>query len=248
MDRNIYKIVALSLFLALLAAALYVYRPVENRYTRVTVTGNAESKVSPDTAVITFSVVTQGKKAVDAQQENARKSDAVRTAVEAVTSGAKTEIKTSSYNLSPEQDYSTAGMPKIVGYGVQNTVTVSINRLDSVGSIIDAATAAGANSVQGIQFIVGNDSPAQGDALAAAAAQAMVKADALARSINGRIVRVVQSIEGGVPVAVIDNDYGRSSNALANTSMLAKRTIPTPIEAGQVNLRSQVILIVDIET
>ena len=249
MNTTILKAVALAAFLILLAVALYVYRPIENTRTRITVVGDSQAKVAPDTAVITFSVVTQGKQAVDAQQQNAAKSEAVRKAVETITSDAKAEIKTSDYNLNPEQDYYSGKMPKILGYQVTNTVTVSIDKLDRVGAIIDAATAAGANSVQGIQFVIGEQSPAQGQALALATKQAMAKAEAVASSLNGRIVRVVQTIEGGVPAQMVDAEYTGNSNAAANVAMLGidmKREIRTPVQAGEQIIRSKVVLIVEI--
>lgn len=248
MDKNVFKVVALGTFLILLAVAMYMYRPVENKLTRVTVIGDSQAKISPDTAIITFSVVTQGKQAVEAQQQNAQKSEAVKKAVEAITADAKAEIKTSDYNLSPEQDYYSGKMPKILGYEVKNTVTVSIDKLDRVGSIIDAATAAGANSVQGIQFVVGEASPAQGEALSLATKQALAKAESIAKSLNGKIVRIVQTIEGGVPPQMIDAGYSGFANSAANVSMRmeAKPNIATPVEAGSLNIRSQVILVVDI--
>ncbi|PYS75790.1 MAG: hypothetical protein DMF66_18320 [Acidobacteria bacterium] len=55
--------------------------------TRVLVTGESDSKVPPDTAVIVLSVVTQSKAALDAQQQNARKSDAVIQAVKESAGG-----------------------------------------------------------------------------------------------------------------------------------------------------------------
>lgn len=246
MNTNLFKIVGLAAFLILLAAALYIYRPHQDRFTRITVTGDSQAKISPDTAVITFSVVTQGKQAVDAQQQNASKSDAVKQAVEAITADAKTEIKTSDYNLSPEQDYYSGKMPKILGYEVKNTVTVSIDKLDRVGAIIDAATAAGANSVEGIQFIIGEASPAQGEALTLATKQAMAKAESVARALNGKIVRVVQTIEGGVPPQMIDASYTGNSNAAANSMLDMKPAIRTPVQAGALVIRSQVILIVEV--
>ena len=250
MNNTILKVVALAAFLLLLAAALFIYRPAQSKYSRITVTGNSEAKVSPDTAVITFSVVTQGKQALDAQQQNAKKSEAVKTAVEAITADAMTEIKTSDYNLRPEQDHYSGKMPKIVGYEVRNTVTVSIDKLDRVGSIIDAATAAGANSVEGIRFIVGEASPAQGEALALATKQAMAKAEAAARSLNGKIVRVVQSVEDGVPSQMVDAEYTGASNAAANPAFYGgidmKPRIATPVEAGQLTFRSKVVLVVEV--
>jgi len=246
MNTTLFKFVTLAAFLLLLAVALYVYRPNQTTWTRITVIGDSQSKVSPDTAVITFSVVTTGRQAVDAQQQNAAKSDAVKKAVEALTADAKAEIKTSDYNLRPEQDYYSGKVPKILGYDVRNTVTVSIDKLDRVGEIIDAATGAGANSVEGIQFVIGETSPAQGEALAAATRQAMAKAEAAARSLNGKIVRVVQTIEGGVPPQMVNAEYMGSANTAANMAFAAKPVIRTPVEAGALAIRSQVILVVEV--
>ncbi|MBC7901273.1 MAG: SIMPL domain-containing protein [Saprospiraceae bacterium] len=244
MNSNTLQIVALAAFLALLGAAIYLYRPQQEKLTRITVVGDSLAKVAPDTAVITFSVVTQGKQAVDAQQENARKSEAVKKAVEAVSGDSKTEIQTSGYSLNPEQDYYSGKMPKILGYEVKNTVTVSIDKLDRVGTIIDAATNAGANSVDGIQFVVGETSPAQGDGLALATKQAMAKAESVAKSLNGKIVRVVQTSEGSVPPQFIGDSYASNSNAMSSVDR--KPTFTTPVQAGSLNVRSQVILVVDI--
>ena len=246
MNTNLFKIVGLAAFLILLATALYVYRPNQSMSTHITVIGDSQAKISPDTAVITFAVVTQSKLAVDAQQQNAQKSDAVKRAVEAITADAKTEIKTSDYNLSPEQDYYSGKMPKILGYEVKNTVTVSIDKLDRVGAIIDAATAAGANNVEGIQFVISEASPAQGEALALATKQAMAKAEAVARSLNGKIVRVVQTIEGGVPPQMVDASYTGNANTAANMMMDMKPPVSTPVQAGALVIRSQVVLVVEV--
>src|SRR5690348_14188453 len=138
MQNNILKVVAVVAALVLFSVAIYVYRPQRDRLTRITVVGDSQTKVPPDTSVITFSVVTQGKQALDAQQQNAAKSEAVKKAVEAVVAEAHAEIKTANYSVSPEQDYSySSRMPKITGYTVTNTVTVRVNSLDKVGAIVD---------------------------------------------------------------------------------------------------------------
>ncbi len=247
MNNNIYKIVLLTVGLILFSITLYIYRPVQNRYTRLTVVGDSQTKIAPDTAVITFSVVTQNKQALDAQQENARKSEAVKTAVEITAANAKPEIKTSDYSLNPEQDYYSGKMPKILGYEVKNTVTVSIKDLTQVGAVIDAATKAGANSVEGISFVLGETSPAQGDALALATKQAMAKAESIAQSLNGRIVRVVESQEGGVPIQPQPPYPNAYSSMNSNAMTMAKSAPNTPVQAGSLNVHSQVVLIVEVE-
>lgn len=244
MNNNIYKIALLAVGFVLFAAALYVYRPAQNKLTRITVIGDAQAKIAPDTALLTFSVVTQNAQAINAQQENAKKSDAVKQAIESIAANAQPEVKTSDYNLAPQQDYS-ADKPKIVGYEVKNTVTVSIKDLSQVGTVIDAATKAGANSIEGIQFVLRENSPAQGDALALAAKQAMTKAESIAQSLNGKVVRVVESIEDGAPIVPERNEYALMSN-MANTASVS-RNYSTPVQAGSLNVRSQVVLVVEIE-
>ncbi len=247
MKQNIFKFILLGIGLILFAATLYIYSPTRSKYTRITVAADAQTKTAPDTALITFAVVTQAKDALAAQQENAKRSEAVKLAVEAVTNNSQAEIKTSNYNLSPDYDYSGA-QTKISSYDVTNSVTISIRDLNLVGNVIDAATKAGANSVEGVNFVIGDNSPKQGDALALATAQAMAKAEAIAKSLNGRIVRVVETYEGGVPLLPSSSDV--SSNAAANMSNMmsaAKPTYRTSVQTGSIETQANIILVVEVE-
>ena len=237
----------LGIGLILFAVALYIYSPTRSKYTRITVAAEAQTKNAPDTALITFAVVTQAKDALAAQQENAKRSEAVKTAVEAVTQNSQAEIKTSNYNLAPDYDYSGA-QTKISGYDVTNSVTISIRDLSQVGNVIDAATKAGANSVEGVKFVIGDNSSKQGDALALATTQAMAKADAIAKSLNGRIVRVVEAYEGGVPLLPSSSDgFSKSMSNAASFNTSAKPTYSTTVQTGSIETHSNVILVVEVE-
>lgn len=86
-----------------------------NHTTKVTVAGEANLRAQPDAAVIVLSVVTQNPQALNAQQENARKSDVVIHAVQD-SAGTNAEIKTSDYSLQPQYDYRYNKLPKIIGY------------------------------------------------------------------------------------------------------------------------------------
>lgn len=243
MKTNILKFVLIAIGFCLFAAALYLYRPATtNNFTRVTVVGESQTEVPPDTAVVSFSVVTQNVQAINAQQENARKIEAVIKALENTSAGAKQEVKTSNYNLTPEQDYSGSGLPKIVGYEARNTITVTTDKLDQVGALIDAATKAGANSVEGIAFNLREDSTKRGDALGTATKQAMTKAEAIAASLGGKIVRVVETVEGGSsPTPIV------YSNSTTTANTMAKSEYRTQIQAGSLNVRGQVTLVVEID-
>jgi uncharacterized protein YggE len=238
----------------LAAAALLIFNAScaaekrESLRTRLMVTGEADSKASPDTAVVVLSVVTQSTRALDAQQQNARKSDAVIQAVKQAA-GANPDVKTSDYNLEPQRDWSN-GLERIKGYEARNSVTVTTSALDNVGAILDAATQAGANSVDTVRFILREGKEARGAALGEASKQAMSKAEAMAQAMGGRIVRVLEEREGGFPAPATEPNFAASygsfnSNMNANVDM--KMSPRTPVEAGTLNVRSQVFLVVEVE-
>jgi uncharacterized protein YggE len=212
-----------------------------NRTTKVTVAGEAMTRVEPDTAVVSISVVTQSSQALTAQQENARKSEAVANSVKAIA-GSNAEIKTSDYTLQPQYDPRDNSLPKIVGYDARNTVIVTMSDLKNVGAIIDAASRAGANSIDGISFVLRQTSPARGQALADATQQAMNKAQSIAEALGGRVLRVVEENEsstvGGAPQTY--DSFSADSNL--------KMKVPTPISAGLLSIRSNVQLIVEVES
>jgi uncharacterized protein YggE len=212
-----------------------------SRATKVTVAGEASRRVEPDTAVLVISVITQSPQAITAQQQNALTSDAVIAAVKAIA-GSNAEIKTSDYTLQPQYDYRNNRLPKIIGYDARNSVIVTTADLRNVGAVIDAAAAAGANSIDSVSFVLKQTSPARGQALGDATQQAMNKARAIAEALGGHILRVVEENEGST-VSGGTEAYDRLS-----FSKLNARQITTPIAAGQLTIQSNVQLIVEIES
>lgn len=246
MHSRISTIPAASLIL-LIGACLLLFLATgcskkSNRTTKVTVAGEAVTRVEPDTAVLSLSVVTQSPQAVTAQQENARKSDAVANAVKAIA-GANAEIKTSDYTLQPQYDPRDNRLPKIIGYNARNSVIVTMSDLKGVGAVIDAASRSGANSIDGISFVLKQTSPARGQALADATQQAMNKARSIAQALGGRVLRVVEENENSTVGGT------GAFNAYDSISLAREETrVSTPIAAGQLSIKSNVQLIVEIES
>ncbi len=208
------------------------------RLTRVTVSGHSIVQAQPDTAIITVSVVTQSKRAIDAQQENAARSDAVVRALKAAA-GAGVEVKTSSYSLQPQRVYRDNQPPTITGYEARNTVTVTLSNLTKVGAVIDATAQAGANDIAGISFTLRRDRPARDEALAQATQEAMGKARVIAQALGGRLVGIVEVQEEGTirpPVPVYEK--------MEMTRMAAGQT---PIEVGSLEITSRVQLIAEVD-
>ncbi|HLM56271.1 MAG TPA: SIMPL domain-containing protein [Pyrinomonadaceae bacterium] len=214
---------------------------------RVMVMGEAEEKAPPDTAVIVLTVVTQNARALEAQRQNATKTEAVIAAVRAAA-GEGAEVKTSDYNLDPQRNWH-GSMPRIVGYEARNGVMVTTPHLDNVGACIDAATQAGANSVEGVSFRLREGNAARGRTLAEASKQAMQKAEAMAQALGGRVVRVVEEQEHGFKrIPGPEEEQPRVASYGAAVDMTAKMSPRTPVEAGSLNVKSQVSLVVEIET
>ena len=210
------------------------------RVTRVMVAGDSIIQAQPDTAILTISVVTQARNALEAQQQNATKTDAVVRALKAAA-GTGAEIKTSGYSLQPQRVYKENQPPTITGYEARNSVTVTTSDLNKVGTIIDAAAQAGSNELSGIAFTLRQDRSARDRALSEATREAVSKAQVIAQALGGRVVRIVEVQEEGFqqrpPVPMYQMD----------TLALKRESVATPIEVGSLDITSRVQLIAEVE-
>ena len=205
--------------------------------TKVLVTGDSIVQAQPDTAILTVSVITQGRRALDAQQDNANKSDAVVRALKSAA-GAGAEVKTSGYSLQPIRVYKEGQPPTITGYEARNSVTVTMSDLTKVGAVIDATALAGANDVAGISFTLRKDRPARDQALAEATREALGKAQVIATALGGRVVRIVEVQEEGVE---------RPRPMYEVQAQMRTMAAATPIEVGSLDITSRVQLIAEVE-
>jgi uncharacterized protein YggE len=210
------------------------------RLTRVMVVGDSIVQAQPDTAILTIAVVTQNRSAIEAQQENATKTDAVLRALKAAA-GAGAEVKTSGYALQPQRVYKEGQPPTISGYEARNMVTVTMSDLNKIGNVIDAAAQAGSNDVSGIAFTLRQDRPARDRALGEATREAMSKAQVIAQALGGRVLRIVEVQEDGFqqrpPVPIYQTE-----------SFASAAKVATPIEVGSLEINSRVQVIAEVES
>jgi uncharacterized protein YggE len=194
-----------------------------------------EARVTPDRAQIFVGVQTRAATAAQAGADNARKTRAVIDAVKAKGIPAEL-VSTSEYTLYPEYDHERpreageAAGPRVIGYVANNNVRVEVRRIDQVGSIIDAALAAGANMVNMIQFMASNVDAARRDALGEAVARARGDAEALARAAGGSLGPLLELNTQSPPV----RPY-MAAQAMMRTAGAAV-DVATPIEPGQQTL------------
>ena len=214
-------------------------RDDNRRIARVMVVGDSIVQAQPDTATVSLAVVTQSRRAIDAQQENATKTDAVVRALK-TAAGAGAEVKTSGYSLQPMRVYKEGQPPSISGFEARNIVTVTMSELNKLGGVIDAAAQAGSNDISGITFTLKQDRPARDRALGEATREAMNKAQVIAQALGGRVVRIVEVQEEGFqqrpPVPIYQTE----------TLMAKSAGTATPIEIGSLDITSRVQVIAEV--
>ncbi|MCG0239046.1 MAG: SIMPL domain-containing protein [Firmicutes bacterium] len=176
----------------------------------ISVTGRAVLEVSPDTAQVTLGV---SQVAPTAAESYNRAANAMQRLVAAIREQgiAESEIRTSGLSIYPEYEWNREER-RLVGYRTTATVTVTTRNLDRVGAIIDAGVAAGANEVQGIQFLVREEARHLDAALEQAVADARHKAEQVARAMGVKV---------GRPVQVQVHDMGSSMPVLVREAAVA---------------------------
>jgi uncharacterized protein YggE len=215
-------------------------QPPAPQVSTIRVTGNATLHAKPDRVEIDIGVVTQDPQAGPAAAGNATRLEAVLAALHKEL-GEKADFKTLSYMLTPDYRYQSGGaQPEIIGYTAANTVRVTLDDLEKVGTVIDIATRSGANRVENIQFTLRDPEEMRTKALRQAATEARDEADTLASALGLKISRVLSVSEGGgyaIPIRPV-------RLAIARTRAAAE---PTPIQAGTLDVNANVILTVEVD-
>ena len=169
---------------------------------RLSVVGLGQVAAVPDMATISLGVNTQARSAVQALDNN---SASIANVLEIVASaGIKPrDVQTSGLSLSPlwnNRSSSNNAPPAIVGFSVQNQVTIRVRDLTVLGGLLDQVTGSGANQFNGLQFGLQDAGPATDNARALAVVDARRKAELYAHAAGvelGPIIELSEHTNGG---------------------------------------------------
>jgi uncharacterized protein len=191
------KLFLTSILLATFLAANPVLADEVKMNRLISLTGHGEVRAVPDMAVINMGVVSSAETARAALDANTKAMTELMANLKAANIDDK-DIATSNFSINPRLDYGQNGgqVPKLVGYDVNNTVTVIIHKIDGLGALLDQAVSSGSNQINGISFSVSNPDAAMNEARKLAVKDATHKAQiyAGAASINlGNIMSVSES-------------------------------------------------------
>lgn len=204
------------------------------------VTGTGQVFLNPDIAYIYIGVHTERDTAAEAVRANNQETQRVIEALK--EAGVKAgDLRTTNFSIWPNQQYSPDGLPTSTRYVVDNSVFVTVRDLDSLGDLLDAAVAAGANSINSVQFDVADKTEALKKARDEAVEDAREQAQELAEA-SGVGLGEIQSIGfyDAMPVPYLDT-YGKGGGG----GMAEAATVP--IQPGQLTLTVTVNVAYEIE-
>ncbi|WP_028785176.1 SIMPL domain-containing protein [Thalassobacillus devorans] len=194
------------------------------------VTGTGMVAAAPDQAIIITGVETEDMSLQEAQSSN---SAAIQKIIDALTKAGvpESQIQTSEFRINPVYDFKE-GQQIFRGYKVANLLKITLYDMAAIGSIIDTATANGANVVRGVEFSLQHTDVIYNQALAEALQQAEQKAQTIARSLHATL--------NAIPHSVIESpETSQPSPFLKATALQAA---PTPIEPGQLMIKADVLV------
>ena len=205
------------------------------------VTGSGSVTGEPDIATLDLGVSVEKETVAEAREEAASAMTALIASLKA-NNVAEKDIKTENFSIYPQYDYTDNGRI-LRGYRVNNTVRAKIRELATLSDVMDAAAAAGGNSIviNSIQFMIDDTTPLQTQARSLAVKDAEAKAQTLAEASGvtlGEPITITEStyFEGPpIPFATAEADFDDA----ARTS--------TPIVAGELTVTVNVTVVYEIE-
>lgn len=228
-EDNLITIIIIGL-LVVLAIAIF---PADNDGATgadetLVVSGNFDKTVAPDLAKAYIQIETLKPTAAQSQAENADISKNVMDALVALVG--KDNIETDQYYITKKYEWNEDLMKsEEVGYVTINTLKVTINDVDNVGSTLDASIQAGATGVNNINFELSQTTEAKvrNELLAQAAKEAKDKAQSLSDALGVTLDGIKSVSESSFNV----NPYiYQSFNGLAKTDIASTQINPQNVE------------------
>jgi uncharacterized protein YggE len=187
----------------------------------VSVTGAGRVSAQPDQATVRLGVQTEAESAADALAENSERMQALLEALR--DAGVQdADIQTQTLQLFPRYEQPVEGAaPALAGYTATNIVEARLRALDDLGAVLDAAVAAGGNSIDSIRFEVSDPAEALDQGRAAAMEDAQHKAEQLATLAGAELGEVLTISEAT-----------RTPPPVFEAAPAADERVAVPIEPG----------------
>jgi uncharacterized protein len=197
----------------------------------ISVTGSAEIKVAPDEVSLTLGVDSHDKDLAVAKVDNDKRIKKLLNLAHSAGVDPK-NIQTSALSMGPE--YSDEKIPKLLGYQVSQTVTMTLTDLSKYEDLMTNSLRAGVNRVDGINFFVADPKKYKEEARLKAVQVAREKAVAMAGQLGQTV---------GKPWEVTEEPDIDAQEVSANFNMRYKMPMQqeqSTVAGGEVTIRALV--------
>lgn len=238
-----------SAFLAILAASLPITAHADDDIVpSITVTGYAESKVSPDKAVVNVQVYTEYK-LLDAAKAEQDKKVKQLVAIASAKGVKPVDIRTRHANVQPQYDYvQVAGQQNkrvFRAYALTNSIEVTIRNLTEVGPVMDQLVKAGFDRIDNVQFGLENQREHEEAMLGQALKHAKQKASNMATALGARIGKPLAVTESGASQPPVL--YQAKGRAMAMMAEDAGGSMPSYTPEGVIPIQKTVNVTFELE-
>jgi uncharacterized protein len=219
----------------------------------ISVSGTGEVFAVPDVGSFYFSVVEEGKTVKDAQDKATKKVNDIISALKGQGIEEK-DIKTTNYNSYPKYEYLSPavctngycppGKQNLIGYEVNQTISVKVRKTSEAGNILTKVGDLGATNISGLDFVIDDTDTVQAQARDKAVADAKAKAKVLAKSLGIKLGRVVNFSESGSypgPIYYSRDVAGKGGATLEN------QAVPPQVPTGENKIVSNVNITYEVE-
>lgn len=222
---GVFGILALFLLSQTILTASNFGRPGVPATDTITVQGSGQATLPPDVARISFTVQNEASTVALAQAATTKQTNAAVAFVKE-QGVAEKDVKTLSYNISPQYSYPNpcdgtrmcptySGTPKIVGYQVSQMIQVTMRDLTKVGDMLSGLGSLEVQNVNGPAFALDDSTAGYAAARADAIEKARAQAELLAKQLGVRLGKIVNFSEssGGYPYPMMSYGMGGAAES-----------------------------------
>jgi len=227
-----------ALLLAALASALSLTGPAraqsaaEFAATTVSLSAVGQTTATPDRASLSLGVTAKAPTAAQALQQDSQAMTQVLAALRGLGVQDR-DIRTSGLNVQGQYTFAPNQPQRLTGYQASNRLTVAVQDISRLGPLVDAAVAAGATEVSGINFALKDAKGAEDQARLEAIKAVAAKAELYAKAAGYRVARLVTLSEG-------EGASPRVRGVVEDVVVTGSRIASTPIAGGDIDVRVQV--------
>lgn len=168
----------------------------------LTVDGYGQAYGAPDTAYVQLGVQVTNEDVIAAYNQT---NETIETVINALVEAgiARADIQTSGLSMYQDTPYNpTTGMPgETTVYYANNSISITVRDISTVGEVISTGVAAGANNINGLSFGISDTSALEQQAREAAVADARARAANLAE---------LTGVTLGDPIVIVESTSGYS--------------------------------------